>query len=68
MDNGDLVDAIALFMGESITDGTLAKFLTQRGYMEVVEPIPQVETDKVTIDVGSLEAGGFQKVILSTQE
>ncbi|XP_031268947.1 uncharacterized protein LOC116127443 isoform X1 [Pistacia vera] len=29
-DNGDLVDAVVPFMGESISDGTLAKFLKSK--------------------------------------
>lgn len=63
-DNGDLVEAVVPFMGESITDGTLAKFLKQPGdRVEVDEPIAQVETDKVTIDVASPEAGVLQKFV-----
>ena len=31
-DAGDLVDAVVPFMGESITDGTLAKFLKSMSY------------------------------------
>ncbi|KAL7217921.1 hypothetical protein ACSBR2_011197 [Camellia fascicularis] len=61
-DNGDLVEAVVPFMGESISDGTLAKFLKNPGdRVEVDEPIAQVETDKVTIDVASPEAGVIQK-------
>ncbi|XP_010256187.1 PREDICTED: dihydrolipoyllysine-residue succinyltransferase component of 2-oxoglutarate dehydrogenase complex 2, mitochondrial-like [Nelumbo nucifera] len=63
-DNGDLVDAVVPFMGESITDGTLAKFLKKPGdSVKVDEPIAQVETDKVTIDVASPEAGVIQKFV-----
>ncbi|XP_041023239.1 dihydrolipoyllysine-residue succinyltransferase component of 2-oxoglutarate dehydrogenase complex 1, mitochondrial-like isoform X1 [Juglans microcarpa x Juglans regia] len=63
-DNGDLVDAVVPFMGESITDGTLANFLKQPGdRVEVDEPIAQIETDKVTIDVASPEAGVLQKFV-----
>ncbi|KAG6511680.1 hypothetical protein ZIOFF_029757 [Zingiber officinale] len=86
-ENGDLVDAVVPFMGESITDGTLANFLksmqsslsnsfssnlglillvleTEPGdRVEVDEPIAQIETDKVTIDVASPEAGVIQKFI-----
>ncbi|KAF2314181.1 hypothetical protein GH714_023911 [Hevea brasiliensis] len=55
---GDAVDVVVPFMGESITDGTLAKFLKNPGdRVEVDEPIAQIETDKVTIDVASPEAG-----------
>ncbi|XP_073043862.1 dihydrolipoyllysine-residue succinyltransferase component of 2-oxoglutarate dehydrogenase complex 1, mitochondrial-like [Primulina eburnea] len=61
---GDLVDAVVPYMGESITDGTLATFLKKPGdRVEVDEPIAQVETDKVTIDVSSPEAGVIQKFI-----
>ncbi|XP_059664858.1 dihydrolipoyllysine-residue succinyltransferase component of 2-oxoglutarate dehydrogenase complex 2, mitochondrial-like isoform X2 [Cornus florida] len=63
-DNGDLIDAIVPFMGESISDGTLAKFLKNPGdRVEVDEPIAQIETDKVTIDVASPEAGVIQKFV-----
>ncbi|KAJ6846102.1 dihydrolipoyllysine-residue succinyltransferase component of 2-oxoglutarate dehydrogenase complex 1, mitochondrial-like [Iris pallida] len=62
--NGDLFDAVVPFMGESITDGTLATFLKKPGdRVEVDEPIAQVETDKVTIDVASPEAGVIEKFV-----
>ncbi|KAI3443413.1 hypothetical protein Pfo_000078 [Paulownia fortunei] len=61
---GDIVEAVVPFMGESISDGTLATFLKKPGdRVEVDEPIAQVETDKVTIDVNSPEAGVIQKLI-----
>ncbi|WOG99753.1 hypothetical protein DCAR_0519108 [Daucus carota subsp. sativus] len=61
---GDLVEAVVPFMGESISDGTLATFLKQPGdKVDVDEPIAQVETDKVTIDVASPEAGVIQKFV-----
>ncbi|KAI3951196.1 hypothetical protein MKW92_011050 [Papaver armeniacum] len=63
-DNGDLVDAVVPFMGESITDGTLAAFLKKPGdSVQIDEPIAQVETDKVTIDVASPETGVIQKFV-----
>ncbi|XP_031275466.1 dihydrolipoyllysine-residue succinyltransferase component of 2-oxoglutarate dehydrogenase complex 2, mitochondrial-like isoform X1 [Pistacia vera] len=68
-DNGDLVDAVVPFMGESISDGTLAKFLKKPGdRVEVDEPIAQIETDKVTIDVVSPEAGTIQKLVAKEGE
>ncbi|KAF5741429.1 hypothetical protein HS088_TW10G00426 [Tripterygium wilfordii] len=61
---GDLVEAVVPFMGESITDGTIAKFLKNPGdKVAVDEPIAQIETDKVTIDVVSPEAGTIQKFV-----
>lgn len=68
-DSGDLVDAVVPFMGESITDGTLAKFLKQPGdRVEADEPIAQIETDKVTIDVASPQAGVIQKLVAKEGE
>ncbi|CAN4103996.1 unnamed protein product [Withania somnifera] len=62
--SGDTVDAVVPYMGESISDGTLAKFLKNIGdRVEVDEPIAQIETDKVTIDVTSPEAGVIQKFV-----
>ncbi|XVE50684.1 hypothetical protein DITRI_Ditri01bG0183100 [Diplodiscus trichospermus] len=56
--DGDLVDAVVPFMGESITDGTLATFLKKPGdRVAADEPIAQIETDKVTIDVVSPQDG-----------
>lgn len=64
-ENSDLVDAVVPFMGESITDGTLATFLKKPGdSVQVDEPIAQIETDKVTIDVVSPEAGVIQKFVV----
>ncbi|XVF27900.1 hypothetical protein REPUB_Repub14bG0149100 [Reevesia pubescens] len=64
VDTGELVDAVVPFMGESITDGTLANFLKQPGdRVEVDEPIAQIETDKVTIDVSSPEAGIIEQLV-----
>ncbi|KAL2503206.1 Dihydrolipoyllysine-residue succinyltransferase component of 2-oxoglutarate dehydrogenase complex 2 [Forsythia ovata] len=62
---GDLVEVVVPQMGESISDGTLATFLKKPGdRVEADEPIAQVETDKVTIDVNSPEAGVIQKFIV----
>lgn len=63
-ESGDLVDAVVPFMGESISDGTLATFLKKPGdRVELDEPIAQIETDKVTIDVASPEAGVIQEFV-----
>eukprot|EP00658_Telonema_sp_P-2_P024577 TRINITY_DN19876_c0_g2_i4.p1 TRINITY_DN19876_c0_g2~~TRINITY_DN19876_c0_g2_i4.p1 ORF type:complete len:430 (+),score=132.30 TRINITY_DN19876_c0_g2_i4:171-1460(+) len=45
-------------MGESITEGTVVTFLKQVGEaVEMDEPVLQIETDKVTVDVPSPQAG-----------
>ncbi|XP_044364665.1 dihydrolipoyllysine-residue succinyltransferase component of 2-oxoglutarate dehydrogenase complex 1, mitochondrial isoform X1 [Triticum aestivum] len=88
-ENGDLVEAVVPFMGESVTDGTLANFLKSMHLplsviqvvnvyapdmlfaaepgdrVEADEAIAQIETDKVTIDVSSPEAGVIEKFIAS---
>ncbi|KAK1583514.1 hypothetical protein Q3G72_024471 [Acer saccharum] len=68
-ENGDLVEAVVPFMGESITDGTLATFLKNPGdTVAVDEPIAQIETDKVTIDVTSPEAGVIKEFVAKEGE
>ncbi|KAG5551726.1 hypothetical protein RHGRI_009962 [Rhododendron griersonianum] len=63
-DHGDLVEAVVPYMGESISDGTLVKFLKKPGdRVHVDEPIAQIETDKVTIDVTSPEAGIIKEFV-----
>ncbi|PKA60259.1 Dihydrolipoyllysine-residue succinyltransferase component of 2-oxoglutarate dehydrogenase complex 2, mitochondrial [Apostasia shenzhenica] len=64
VEKGDVIEAVVPFMGESITDGTLATFLKKPGdKVAVDEPIAQVETDKVTIDVVSPEAGVIERFV-----
>uniref|UniRef100_A0A7C9E4M6 dihydrolipoyllysine-residue succinyltransferase n=1 Tax=Opuntia streptacantha TaxID=393608 RepID=A0A7C9E4M6_OPUST len=61
--SGD-VEVVVPFMGESVSDGTLAAFLKHPGdRVQVDEPIAQIETDKVTIDVSSPEAGIIQQLL-----
>ncbi|KAJ7963779.1 Dihydrolipoamide acetyltransferase component of pyruvate dehydrogenase complex [Quillaja saponaria] len=63
-ENGDLVDVVVPPLAESIADGTLAKFLKNPGdSVKMDEPIAQIETDKVTIDVPSPESGVIQKFL-----
>eukprot|EP00850_Spirogloea_muscicola_P002458 SM000009S23587 [mRNA] locus=s9:912099:915853:+ [translate_table: standard] len=51
--DGEPVEVLVPQMGESVTDGTMAGFLKQAG--------DAVETDEVTIDVRSPEAGVLEK-------
>ncbi|GAU18109.1 hypothetical protein TSUD_52200 [Trifolium subterraneum] len=63
-DSGDNVDVVVPPLAESIEDGTLAKFLKRPGdRVNVDEPIAQIETDKVTIDVTSPESGVILKLL-----
>ncbi|KAL0697637.1 hypothetical protein Bca4012_053759 [Brassica carinata] len=61
---GGSVDAVVPYMGESISDGTLATVLKKPGdRVEADEPIAQIETDKVTIDVSSPASGTIEKIV-----
>jgi glycine cleavage system H lipoate-binding protein len=52
--------------GESITDGTIASILKKPGdSVEEDEPLLQIETDKVTIDVRSPQAGTVEAILVS---
>ncbi|CAO2842507.1 unnamed protein product [Amaranthus hypochondriacus] len=63
-DSGDVVEAVVPYMGESVTDGTLATFLKHPGdHVVADEPIAQIETDKVTIDVASPETGIVHQLV-----
>ncbi|KAK7314300.1 hypothetical protein VNO77_39516 [Canavalia gladiata] len=63
-ESGDTVDVVVPPLAESIADGTLAKFLKRPGdRVSVDEPIAQIETDKVTIDVSSPESGVILKLL-----
>ncbi|KAJ7960795.1 Dihydrolipoamide acetyltransferase component of pyruvate dehydrogenase complex [Quillaja saponaria] len=63
-ESGDLVDVVVPPLAESIADGTLAKFLKNPGdSVKIDEPIAQIETDKVTIDVNSPDSGVIQKFL-----
>lgn len=63
-ESGDSVDVVVPPLAESIEDGTLAKFLKRVGdRVNIDEPIAQIETDKVTIDVTSPESGVIVKLL-----
>ncbi|KAL3035881.1 hypothetical protein AAZX31_02G275200 [Glycine max] len=63
-ESGDTVDVVVPPLAESISDGTLAQFLKRPGdRVNADEPIAQIETDKVTIDVSSPESGVILKLL-----
>lgn len=52
-------------LGESISDGTVAAVLKQAGdRVEEDEPILQIETDKVTVDVRAPQAGVLEAILV----
>lgn len=49
-------------MGDSISEGVIEEFVKQAGeYVEADEIIARIETDKVTVDIPSPEAGVIQE-------
>src|SRR5688572_9309173 len=51
-------------LGESVTEGTVARWLKQEGdRVEVDEPLLEVSTDKVDTEIPSPAAGVLQKIV-----
>ena len=51
-------------MGESVTEGTVAQWLKQPGdAVALDEPVVEVETDKVTLEVNAPAAGVLDKIL-----
>lgn len=56
-------------LGESITDGTVAAVLKQEGdQVEEDDPLIQIETDKVTVDVRTPVAGTVKSILVSPDD
>ncbi|KAL4439850.1 hypothetical protein ABPG75_002851 [Micractinium tetrahymenae] len=56
-------------LGESISDGTVAAVLKEAGQqVEEDEPILQIETDKVTVDVRAPRAGVLEAVLVKQDD
>jgi 2-oxoglutarate dehydrogenase E2 component (dihydrolipoamide succinyltransferase) len=50
-------------MGESVTEGTIARWFKQVGDSVVVdEPLVEVETDKVTVEIPAPTAGTLSEI------
>ena len=63
------MDIIVPTLGESIVEATVSKWLKQQGdFIEVDEPIVELETDKVTLEVPANISGLIEKVIISEGE
>ncbi len=63
------MDIIVPTLGESIVEATVSKWLKQEGdYVNVDEPIVELETDKVTLEVPANISGLIEKVIISEGE
>ncbi|GAB2676351.1 2-oxoglutarate dehydrogenase, E2 component, dihydrolipoamide succinyltransferase [Thalassiella azotivora] len=56
-------------LGESVTEGTVTRWLKQEGdTVEVDEPLLEVSTDKVDTEIPSPVAGTIQKILVSEDE
>jgi len=63
------MDIIVPTLGESIVEATVSKWIKQEGdYVDVDEPIVELETDKVTLEVPANISGLIEKVIVSEGE
>jgi len=56
-------------LGESVTEGTVTRWLKQQGeQVEVDEPLLEVSTDKVDTEIPSPVAGILQKILVNEDE
>lgn len=66
---GDTQDVVLPSLGESITEGTVTRWLKQVGEsVEVDEPLLEVSTDKVDTEVPSPVAGVLQELVVAEDE
>ena len=63
------MDIIVPTLGESIVEATVSKWLRKEGdYVEIDEPIVELETDKVTLEVPASMEGLIEKIDISEGE
>src|SRR5437763_9927290 len=56
-------------LGESVTEGTVTRWLKQEGdQVEVDEPLLEVSTDKVDTEIPSPAAGVLSKIVVAEDE
>ena len=66
---GSIMDIIVPTLGESIVEATVSKWLKNEGeYVEVDEPVVELETDKVTLEVPSPISGVIGSIIAAEGE
>ena len=62
-------DILVPALGESVSEATVARWLKQVGDpVKVDEPLVELETDKVTLEVGATEAGVVAEVLAGEGE
>ncbi len=66
---GSTMDIIVPTLGESIVEATVSKWLKNEGeYVEVDEPVVELETDKVTLEVPAPMSGVIGSIIAAEGE
>jgi 2-oxoglutarate dehydrogenase E2 component (dihydrolipoamide succinyltransferase) len=61
--NGGDVEIVVPAVGESVTEGTIAKWLKQVGdSVAIDDPIAEMETDKATVEIPSTAAGTLSEI------
>ena len=67
--SGDAKDVVLPELGESVTEGTVTRWLKQVGEeVAVDEPLLEISTDKVDTEIPSPVAGILQEVLVSEDE
>ena len=60
------VNVVMPQLGETVTEGTITKWLKQVGdWVDKYEPVVEVNTDKVDVEVPSPEAGYLREILVS---
>lgn len=68
-ESGDTMDIKVPVMGESVTEGTLANWLVKPGQAVAQDdPIAEIETDKVAIEVPAPAAGVVSELVIKAGE
>src|SRR5919112_2287201 len=63
------VDVRVPTLGESVTEATVAAWLKQEGdVVEAGEPLVELETDKVNVDVAAERSGVLTKIVRASGE
>ena len=60
------MDVLVPVLGESVVEATVSKWIKQQGdYVEVDDPIVELETDKVTLEVPASISGILENTLVS---
>ena len=63
------VDIVVPTLGESVTEATVARWLKQPGdTVAMDEPLVELETDKVTVEIPSPQAGVLSSILVGEDD